>query len=71
MKQNEEKADLDIVESNNQDKNIIGIAINTKLCNAVKRNRIKRLIRENYKNFEERIKTRYKYFNCYKQRKKY
>ena len=26
---------------NNKNKNIIGIAINTKLCNAVKRNRIK------------------------------
>ena len=29
--------------------NVIGIAISTKTCNAVKRNHIKRLIRENYR----------------------
>jgi len=33
---------------NNTDSNVIGIAISTKTCNAVKRNRIRRLIRENY-----------------------
>ena len=31
---------------NNIDRNVIGIAVNTKICNAVKRNRIKRIIRE-------------------------
>lgn len=33
---------------NNIDRNVIGIAVNTKICNAVKRNRIKRIIREAY-----------------------
>lgn len=34
--------------------NRIGIAINSKIANAVKRNRIKRLIRENYKKYFEK-----------------
>ena len=37
--------------------NKFGIAISKKQGKAVKRNHIKRLIRENYKNFEDRIKT--------------
>ena len=37
--------------------NKLGIAISRKLGKAVKRNRIKRLIRENYKNFENNIKN--------------
>ena len=36
------------IEKNNKNKNVIGIAINTKLCNAVKRNHIKRLVRESF-----------------------
>ncbi len=39
------------------EKNFIGIAISSKIAKAVKRNHIKRLIRENYKNIENNIKT--------------
>lgn len=42
---------------NNKNINYIGIAISSKLCNAVKRNRIKRVIREVYRNIENNIKT--------------
>ena len=34
---------------NNQDKNRIGIAVSSKIASAVERNRVKRLIRENYR----------------------
>lgn len=40
---------------NNQKRNFLGIAISVKTGKAVKRNRLKRLIRENYKNFENDI----------------
>ena len=42
---------------NNKNINYFGIAISSKLCNAVKRNRIKRVIRECYRNLEEKICT--------------
>ena len=42
---------------NNKNINYFGIAISSKLCNAVKRNRIKRVIRESYRNTENSITT--------------
>ena len=47
------------IKQNNKKENYIGIAINAKLCNAVKRNKIKRLIRENYKTFNSNLKKGY------------
>ena len=44
---------------NNNEKNYLGLAISSKIANAVKRNHIKRLIRENYKNVEANIKDGY------------
>ena len=42
---------------NNKNINYFGIAISSKLCNAVKRNRVKRVIRESYRALENRINT--------------
>lgn len=45
------------IKNNNQkEQNLLGIAIGVKIAKATKRNYIKRLIRENYKNYEEKIK---------------
>ena len=44
------------ITKNNKNKNIIGIAISTKLCNAVNRNKIKRIIRESYYREMKKIK---------------
>lgn len=44
---------------NNLGINLLGLAISVKIAKAVKRNKIKRLIRENYKNVEESIKIGY------------
>ena len=45
------------INNNLKEKNLIGIAISSKTAKAFKRNSIKRLIREVYKEIEENIKT--------------
>ena len=45
------------IKQSNQKQNFLGIAIGVKTGKATKRNKIKRLIRENYKNYEDNIKT--------------
>ena len=47
------------VKKNNKKNNYIGIAVNTKIGKAVRRNRIKRLIRESYKKEKNSIKKGY------------
>ena len=48
-----------IRKNNLKNENLLGIAIGTKIAKATKRNHIKRLIRENYKNLEKSINTGY------------
>ena len=45
------------IKDNNKSCNFLGLAISVKTGKAVKRNRIKRLIRENYKILEPQIKS--------------
>lgn len=45
------------IKQTNSNINKLGIAVSRKHGKAIKRNRIKRLIRENYKEFENRIQT--------------
>ena len=44
-----------VILKNNNKNNFLGIAINTKVGKAVTRNRLKRLIRESYKNIETEL----------------
>lgn len=46
-----------IRKNNLKNENLLGIAIGTKVAKATKRNHIKRLIRESYKNIESNINT--------------
>lgn len=43
------------VMNNKKNENYLGIAISKKVCGSVQRNRIKRLIRENYRLLEDKI----------------
>lgn len=43
--------------NNNKNKNFIGIAVSSKIAKANKRNKIKRMIRENYRNIEKFLMT--------------
>ena len=47
------------IKDNNKDYNFLGLAISVKTAKAVKRNRIKRLIRESYKNIENELNMGY------------
>ena len=47
------------IAKNNQSANKFGIAVSKKTCNAVKRNYIKRKIRENYRLIQEQLKQGY------------
>lgn len=47
------------IKKNNKQINYIGIAVGVRIAKAVKRNRIKRLIRENYRLLENKISVGY------------
>ncbi len=45
------------ISASKKNKNLIGIAVNTKIGNAVERNYIRRKIRESYRTISQKIKT--------------
>lgn len=55
---------------NNQEINFLGLAVSTKIGKAYQRNRIKRLLRENYKNIEKSLKKGYSIVFLIKKNKK-
>ena len=60
---------LDVfVKKNNSNINFIGIAVGVKIAKAVKRNRIKRLISENYRLMENELNTGYNVVFLWKKR---
>ena len=59
-----------IIKNNKKNINLLGIAISTKMTNAVKRNRIKRLIREVYKKNECNLEMSYTIIFLLKKRAK-
>lgn len=57
------------IKKNNKEKiNLLGIAISVKIAKAVKRNHIKRLIRENYYFYEDIIKSGYQIIFLWKKK---
>ena len=57
-----------VLENKRQEKNLLGIAISVKVGKATKRNHIKRLIRENYKNLENDVKIGYTFVFLWKKK---
>ena len=57
------------IKKNNKNFNYIGIAVSVKVGKAVKRNRIKRLIRENYRLLEDKISVGYDIIFLWKKNK--
>ena len=55
---------------NNNNYNLLGLAISSKVAGAVTRNKIKRILRENYKELEENIKVGYSIVFLMKSNKK-
>ncbi len=60
--------DVFVKEQNDKTINYIGIAIGVKIAKAVKRNRIKRLISENYRLMEQQLKTGYNFVFLWKKK---
>ncbi len=54
--------------NNCQNKNLLGIAISVKIAKAVRRNHIKRLTREAYRNIENKLETGYSFVFLWKKK---